>query len=293
MRLSLENVSYAYPTSGPERLCTAVDGVSLELAAGSTLGVMGRTGSGKSTLLELLAGVTRPAGGRVLADGVGVWESRAARRALAAARGLVFQRPERQFFEVTVEDELVAGLRGRGLSRGERHERAAEALELVGLDLGVIGSRSPLTLSGGQQRRVAIASVLALRPSVLLLDEPTAGLDPSARCACLDAVRACANAGVTVVMASHDADAVARACDDVLVMDAGRAVLRGSSRELLGNADLMREHGLDGCLPARAAAALAQAGVDVGNGILSAEELADAIARVAAAGVAARGEAAR
>lgn len=290
MRLTARDVSYRY--GGARARCRgcggrpavplarelAVGGVSLEVESGRALGLMGRTGSGKSTLLELLAGLLRPAAGEVLLDGADVCLDRAARSRLERERGMVFQLPERQFFELTVEREVTYALRQRGEKGGAAREAAAWALGLVGLDLGVIGDRSPFALSGGQQRRVALASVLAARPRLLLLDEPTAGLDPDARCDCLTAIRACVADGAAVVMASHDADAVAHVCDEVALLDEGSLVLAGPTRDLLGNAALMREHGLDGCQPARAAAALADAGVGVPGGVLTTEELVGQIA---------------
>ena len=290
MRLTARDVSYRYGgahagrgargvrTAGPHVRELAVGGVSLEVESGHALGLMGRTGSGKSTLLELLAGLSRPISGEVLLDGSSVWRDRAARAALERERGVVFQLPERQFFEPTVEREVTYACRRRGEKGEAARGAAARALSLVGLDLGLIGDKSPFALSGGQQRRVAIASVLAARPRLLLLDEPTAGLDPDARCDCLAAIRACAAGGTAVVMASHDADAVAHVCDEVALLDDGRLVLAGPTRDLLGDAPLMRGHGLDGCQPARAAAALAEAGVDVPGGVLTTEELVGQIA---------------
>lgn len=274
MRVTLEGASLCYETSPGERT-RALEDVSLEFAGGVT-GVMGETGSGKSTLLEVLAGALVPDAGCLLVDGADASRGQGAHR-LASSVGLVFQIPERQFFEATVEKELAFGLLARGHGSREARERAREALGLMGLSLDELGARSPFALSGGQQRRVAIASVLALRPRLLLLDEPTAGLDPRARAACLDAIRAAASAGATVVLASHDANALAAVAERVVVLEEGRVTLDGPVRELLGNAPLMREHGLEGACAARAASALRRAGVPVVGAPLTAEELAAAI----------------
>ena len=239
--------------------------VSIDFEGGVT-GLMGKTGSGKTSLLEVMAGATSPDSGRVRAQGDG-------------EIGLVFQLPERQFFEPTVEREVTFGLREHGLSASCARERAAHALALMGLDLAELAGMSPFSLSGGQQRRVAIASVLALRPSVLLLDEPTAGLDPRARRACLDAVRAAAGEGATVVIASHDANALAEVADRLVVLEEGRVTLDGPARTLLADAPLMRAHGLEPACAARAAAALRRAGIAVPGFPLTAEELADALVR--------------
>ena len=239
--------------------------VSIDFEGGVT-GLMGKTGSGKTSLLEVMAGATSPDSGRVRAQGDG-------------EIGLVFQLPERQFFEPTVEREVTFGLREHGLSASCARERAAHALALMGLDLAELAGRSPFSLSGGQQRRVAIASVLALRPSVLLLDEPTAGLDPRARRACRDAVRAAAGEGATVVIASHDANALAEVADRLVVLEEGRVTLDGPARTLLADAPLMRAYGLEPACAARAAAALRRAGIAVPGFPLTAEELADALVR--------------
>ncbi len=260
--MTLEHACLSYEGPAGEKSPALVD-VSLDLGGGVT-GLMGATGSGKTTLLEVVAGATPPDSGRVRVDG---------------EVGLVFQLPERQFFEPTVEREVTFGLRERGLPATVARERAARALALMGLDLAELAGRSPFSLSGGQQRRVAIASVLALRPSVLLLDEPTAGLDPRARRACLDAVRAAAGEGATVVMASHDANALAEVADRLVVLEGGRVTLDGAARALLADAPLMRAHGLEPACAARAAAALRRAGIAVPGCPLTAEELADALVR--------------
>ncbi|WP_346696431.1 energy-coupling factor ABC transporter ATP-binding protein [Thermophilibacter mediterraneus] len=276
MRVTLDKVCVSFEDASGGRT-RALEGVSLEFSGGVT-GLMGQTGSGKTTLLETVAGVLAPDSGRVLADGLDAARG-AGGRLLGASAGLVFQIPERQFFEPTVEEEVSFGLRARGASSSEARERSAWALDLMGLSLDELGRRSPFALSGGQQRRVAIASVLAVRPALLLLDEPTAGLDPRAREACLAAVRAAADEGATVVMASHDANALAEVADRVVCLEGGRVTLDGPARELLGDAALMRDHGLEASCAARAAAALRRAGVAVEGLPLDAEELARAIVR--------------
>lgn len=264
MRVTVERVSLTYEGPAGERI-TALADVSLELARG-VCGLMGRTGSGKTTLLEVMAGATRPDAGHVRAEGDG-------------GVALAFQLPERQFFEPTVEREVTFGLRARGVAASLARDRADRALALMGLSLEELGARSPFSLSGGQQRRVALASALALRPALLLLDEPTAGLDPHARRACLDAVRAAAADVATVVVASHDANALAEVADRLVVLEGGRVTLDGPARDLLADAALMREHGLEPACAARAACALRRAGVALDGAPLTAEELAEAIAR--------------
>lgn len=276
MRLTVERVSLAYETAAGERV-DALAAVSLEVASGEVLGVVGRTGSGKTSLLEVMAGARRPDAGCVLVDGADALREPRARARLADAVGLVFQQPERQFFETSVAREVAFGPACRGATAEEARERGRRACALLGLDLDELAERSPLTLSGGQQRRLAIASVLACEPGLLLLDEPTAGLDPRSRRACLDAVRAAADKGAAVVVASHDADALAEVAGRVAVLEGGRLTLDGPARELLGDAPLMREHGLDGCACARAAESLRAAGLPVEGAALTPAELATAI----------------
>lgn len=268
-------MSLSYEGASGGRIA-ALDDVSLSLGPG-VIGVMGQTGSGKTTLLEVMAGALPPDAGEMTFDGADALRGDGARR-LRAAVGMVSQIPERQFFESTVEREMAFGLIARGMDADAARMRASEALSELGLNLDELAMRSPFSLSGGQQRRVAIASVLALRPKLLLLDEPTAGLDPRSRSACLDAVRMAGRSGATVIVASHDANALAAVADRVVVLERGCVTLDGSARELLGNAPLMREHGLEPACASRAATALRRAGLAVPGAPLTAEELATAIA---------------
>ena len=275
MQLRLDHVRLFYEGASGGGIA-ALDDVSLSLGPGVT-GVMGQTGSGKTTLLEVMAGVLPPDAGGMTFDGADALRGDGARR-LRAAVGMVSQIPERQFFESTVGREMAFGLLARGMDADAARMRASEALSALGLSLDVLAPRSPFSLSGGQQRRVAIASVLALRPKLLLLDEPTAGLDPRSRSACLDAVRTAGRSGAIVIVASHDANALAAVADRVIVLEKGRVTLDGSARGRLGNAPLMREHGLEPACAARAADALRRAGVAVPGEPLTSEELAMAIA---------------
>ena len=261
MRVTLEDICLSFEGAAGERV-RALDGVSLCLEGG-VCGLMGQTGSGKTTLLEVIAGVVHPDSGRVHVGREVV--ARAGARGQSASIGLVFQIPERQFFEPTVEDEVTFGLLARGVSSTEARRRAEHALSIMGLSLEALGRRSPFALSGGQQ--------------LLLLDEPTAGLDPRAREACLAAVREAAAEGATVIMASHDANALAEVADRLVCLEAGRVTLDGPAREVLGDAELMRDRGLEPACAARAAAALRRAGVAVDGTPLDATELAVAVAR--------------
>ena len=230
--MRLEGASVTYEGAAGER-SRALDDVTLSLDGGVT-GLMGQTGSGKSTLLEVLAGVLPPDSGRLLVDGADALRGPGARR-LAASVGLVFQIPERQFFESTVEREVCFGLLARGAGAREARERAASALALMGLDLDEIGRRSPFALSGGQQRRVAIASVLVLRPALLLLDEPTAGLDPKERVRFRNLIASMAQDRI-VLLSTHIVSDVEYIADRILVMRSGAFVLQGTPDSVVAQA---------------------------------------------------------
>ncbi|HEY8449553.1 MAG TPA: energy-coupling factor transporter ATPase [Bacillota bacterium] len=270
-------MSYAYPARGPQR-GPAVHDVSLSLADGELAALIGPTGSGKSTLVQLLAGLIRPSAGRVLIDGTDPWQPRVDRRRLRQRVGLVFQYPEHQLFEETVRADVAFGPRNLGLEPDEIEQRVRRSLRLVGLDAGVL-ERSPLTLSGGQMRRVAIAGVLAMKPRHLILDEPTAGLDPRGRAELIDLLRRLnRQEGMTILLVSHNMDEVARLAQRVFVLDGGRLALAGPVRQVYRHVERLRALGLDVPLPTRLVSALADRGWPLDRDALTADEAAAAIA---------------
>ena len=223
----------------------ALDDISFIIETGSFTGIIGQTGSGKSTLIQHLNGLLKPVSGRVLLDGrdLNGQGSRAAdiRRKI----GLVFQYPEYQLFEETVEKDIAFGPKNTGLKEDEIRERVREAMEIVGLDYDVFASRSPFDLSGGQKRRAAIAGVIAMRPEVLILDEPAAGLDPASRREMLEMIRQFhRKQGATIVLVSHNMDDVAEYCEQVLVIDKGRLALSGTPREIFSHRGKLESLGL-------------------------------------------------
>jgi energy-coupling factor transport system ATP-binding protein len=241
--IQVEDLAHTYARGTP-LAHAALRGVSLEIAPGERVGIVGRTGSGKSTLVQHLAGLLKPTAGRVLLDGVAAHaRSSAARRRKIA---IAFQYPEHQIFEHTVLREVAFGPRNLGLAKGEIAGRVSWALEMVGLDAEAMGARVPFTLSGGEMRRVALASALAMRPEVLILDEPTAGLDPQGRRELLSrVVRWQEEIGLTLVLVSHDLDELARAVERVVLLDDGKVVANGPVRRVLSDGDLLRASGLD------------------------------------------------
>jgi energy-coupling factor transport system ATP-binding protein len=259
----------------------ALRGVDLVVRRGECLGLVGPTGSGKSTLVQHFNGLLRPTEGRVVVDGVEVRPGSPAVRDVRRKVGLLFQYPEHQLFEATVFDDVAFGPRNLGLDPEEVAERVRESLQWVGLDPDRFGSRSPFSLSGGEMRRVAIAGVLAMRPQVLILDEPTAGLDPAGRREILARIRELhRKARLTVVLISHSMDDVARLCQRVVVLHQGRVFLDAPVREAFAQADRLRGIGLDVPRATDVLLRLRAAGLPVRCDRLTAEEACEEIVRV-------------
>ena len=219
--IQTEGLTYRYGIGTPFEK-TAVDHVDLEIEAGSFVGIIGHTGSGKSTLIQHLNGLLRPTEGKVLLDGVDIWADKSKMRQMRFRVGLVFQYPEYQIFEETVAKDIAFGPRNMGLAEEEVQARVQETAAIVGLSEEIL-KQSPFLLSGGQKRRVAIAGVMAMRPEVLILDEPTAGLDPRGREEILQEIQAYRNqTRATILLVSHSMEDVARHAKKILVMNAGK-----------------------------------------------------------------------
>lgn len=238
----------------------ALRDVSLTVRRGEFLGLAGHTGSGKSTLVQHLNGLIRPQEGSVCALGLDLSNKKDA-AAVKAKVGVVFQYPERQLFAETVAQDVAFGPRNLGLPQDEVARRVASSLARVGLDLAAIGDKSPFELSGGQQRRVAFAGVLAMEPEVLVLDEPMAGLDPAARRDFLGLIGRLHREGLTVVMVSHSMDDLANCCDRIVVMNEGAVFVEGTPSQVFAHANELKSIGLGVPAAQRMALALAQAGV--------------------------------
>lgn len=231
MSIQIENLSYSYrlPAGGE---IAALRNISCTIPAGDFTGILGSTGSGKSTLLQLIAGLRLPTNGRIYLNGEEINARGYDRNRLREAVGMVFQNPEYQLFATTVEKDVAFGLRYSGLSRTEVTARVQWALETMGFVFEAIRYQSPLALSGGEKRRVALAGVLARQPQILLLDEPIAGLDPYGRQIFLQVLREINQTGTTVIMASHNMDALAEYTTQLLVLEEGRLVEAGPTREV-------------------------------------------------------------
>lgn len=253
----------------------ALRDVSLTVRRGEFLGLAGHTGSGKSTLVQHLNGLIRPQEGFVRALGLDLSNKKDA-AAVKAKVGVVFQYPERQLFAETVTQDVAFGPHNLGLPQDEVDRRVESSLSRVGLDLSTVGDKSPFELSGGQQRRVAFAGVLAMGPEVLVLDEPMAGLDPAARRDFLELIDRLHRDGLTVVMVSHSMDDLANCCDRIVVMNEGAVFAEGTPAQVFAHADELKSIGLGVPAAQRMALALAKAGVPLRfDGLYTVESLAD------------------
>jgi energy-coupling factor transport system ATP-binding protein len=239
MEIACEGVSFSYEEG--DRGVQALSDVSFSLSAGATVALLGPTGSGKSTLLQVIRGLSTPDAGVVRLDGLSPGEPGYAERQRQV--GIVFQTPEMQLFAMTCLDDVSFGPQQLGWEDAAVRAAAEEALERVGLPVSVFGNRHPYSLSGGEQRRLALAGVLAMRPRVLLLDEPFVSLDPAARRDLVGIVRALAADGVGLVLATHDVDQAWALCEERLVLDHGHLVSAGAWRfDQDGEADLLAHH---------------------------------------------------
>ena len=241
--LKTEDLTYQYSIGTPFEK-TAVDHVNLEIEEGAFVGIIGHTGSGKSTLIQHFNGLIRPTSGKIYLDGTDIWADKTNIRQVRFQVGLVFQYPEYQIFEDTVYKDIAFGPRNMGLSEAEIKERVEETAALVGLTQAQL-NQSPFDLSGGQKRRVAIAGVMALRPKVLILDEPTAGLDPKGREDILREIRRYhKETGRTVLLVSHSMEDLANCAEKILVMNAGKVFCYDTVENVFRQAKALQEIGL-------------------------------------------------
>lgn len=244
MPLTLEHVTHTYQEGSPYQ-ATALHDIDLTIEDGELLALIGHTGSGKSTLAQHLNGLLKPNSGRVLLDGQDINARDINQKNLRFQIGLVFQYPEYQLFEETVYKDIAFGPKNMGLDKDEVDRRVRAAMDRVGLQFDEAAEKSPFELSGGQMRRVALAGVLAMQPRILVLDEPTAGLDPKARSFLLSDVEALHRDGTTVVMISHSMDDVARLATRIVVLEKGQIVMTGAPDQVFSQYDRLTQMGLD------------------------------------------------
>ncbi len=280
MRIEAKELTHTYMPNSPAE-ATAIRGVNLVIGEGEFIGIIGHTGSGKSTLAQHMNGLLRPTSGSITVNGIEIPPKGGDMRPIRRAVGMVFQYPEYQLFEETVERDIAFGPKNLGLEGEELTERVRSAMEDVGLQYEVYAPRSPFELSGGQKRRVAIAGVLAMRPNVLVLDEPTAGLDPRGREEIIGLIRDWHRDGRSVIMISHSMDDVALLCTRVIVMAEGQLLTQGTPEEVFARDEELLSHGL--ALPEAASIAkkLRKAGFAVPAGIVTMERLEEEILKIA------------
>ena len=270
--MQIEDLTHTYSAGTPFQRC-AVEGLSMTVGAGEFLGVIGHTGSGKSTLIQHLNGLLQPTSGRILLEGRDIWAEPKKIRDVRFKVGLVFQYPEYQLFEETVYKDIAFGPKNMGLDAEEIDRRVRDAAAFVGLHETLL-DKSPFELSGGQKRRVAIAGVIAMEPKVLVLDEPTAGLDPQGRDAILTQIQAYHRAkGAAVVLVSHSMEEIARNVDRIVVLSDGKVYMEGAPKQVFARAHELEQVGLDVPQVTKVAAALKARGLDIDTAVYTVEAL--------------------
>lgn len=280
MPIEVRHLTHTY-SQGSAFQATAIMDVNLTIQDGEFIGVIGHTGSGKSTLVQHLNGLLTPTSGQVLIDGEDMNQKGVDRRRIRQKVGLVFQYPEYQLFEETIAKDIAFGPKNLGLSPEEVDRRVRRAMEWVHLDYDRYAQRSPFELSGGQMRRVAIAGVLAMESKVLILDEPTAGLDPRGRDRILDMVKQLhAQGGVTVIMVSHSMDDISRLATRLIVMNKGRLVADGTPRELFRQVGMMESVGLGVPQATTLCALLRKRGIDIPDDLYTIDQVREHLLRL-------------
>jgi len=283
MSIQVEKVNYTYLQPSGEKV-EALKDVSCSIAAGDFVGIMGHTGCGKTTLIQLLAGLRAPSSGRIYLNGEDINAKGYDKSSLRQKVGVMFQNPEYQLFATTVENDVSFGLKYSGLGPREVTARVKWALETVGFDFEKVRNQSPLALSGGEKRRVALAGVIAVRPPILIFDEPIAGLDPYGRENFLRFAQEMNQAGTTMIMVSHNMEALAEYTQQLLVLEQGRLLDAGPTREVFARLQ-QRKNGVSGQTEAqRIAAMLAEKDLPLSSGILTYADLLAALKQELAGG---------
>lgn len=286
--LVCENLEYLYSVGTPFET-HALDNVNLEIEQGDLIGIIGHTGSGKSTLIQHLNGLLEPHNGKVILDGKDIWtkENKKNIRQVRFAVGLCFQYPEYQIFEEDVYKEIAFGPKQMGLDEAEIDKRIKKSMAFVGLDFDKYYQKSPFDLSGGQKRRVAIASIIAMEPKVLILDEPCAGLDPKGRDVILNLIKTYqAEMGNTVLFVSHSMEDVAKLCKKVLVMNKGKVAYCGSVDEVYSHGNELKQMGLNVPEVTDIFLKLKASGIDCKTNIYTVEQAVDEYKRLLKGGTA-------
>ena len=275
-KLTVENVSFVYSAGTPFEV-KALDGVSVNIESNRITGIIGHTGSGKSTLVQMFNGLIRPTEGKILLDGEDIWADPKKISAIRYRVGLVMQYPEYQLFEETVEADIAYGPKNMGLDDTEIANRVLESAKFVGLEPQDL-KKSPFDLSGGQKRRAAIAGIMAMRPEVLVLDEPSAGLDPAGKKSIFEGIQKYAEAtGAAVIIVSHSMDDMAKYCEDIIVMSHSRVAMTGKRNEIFSRGDELETIGLGVPQMTYLVRLLAQKGINLPQDIFTVDDAEAAI----------------
>ncbi len=278
-KLSLKNVSYTYGEGTPFEI-KALKDVSLDIKSGMITGIIGHTGSGKSTLVQMLNGLLKPSSGHVMLDGKDIWEKPKEISKVRYQVGLVMQYPEYQLFEETVKKDIAYAPINMGLSEEEIEDRVIEAADFAGVDRSLL-DKSPFDLSGGQKRRVAIAGIMAMRPDVLVLDEPAAGLDPRGKNLILSGIREYQRkTGAAVVLVSHSMEDMAKYCDEIIVMANAGLIMQGSCDEVFSRSSSLTDIGLDVPQITKIMMAIKARGIDVNDSVYTVDAAYDEIIKL-------------
>ena len=281
MSVIVKNLTYIYDEGMPFA-SKAIDDISFEIKDNDFVGLIGHTGSGKSTLIQHLNGLLKPSSGEIIVNGFNITDKDLNLTEIRKRVGIVFQYPEYQLFEETVEKDIAFGPGNLGLDEEEISKRVRKSMEAVGLDYETYKDKSPFDLSGGQKRRVAIAGVIAMNPEVLILDEPTAGLDPGGRYEIFNLIKKLhRDNNITIILSSHSMDDMAKLAQTIIVMNHGKIEFMGTPREVFtSHAARLREIGLDVPQVLELATKLRNKGFDIRPDVLTVEEIKDEILKV-------------
>ena len=281
MSVIVKNLTYIYDEGMPFA-SKAIDDISFEIKDNDFVGLIGHTGSGKSTLIQHLNGLLKPSSGEIIVNGFNITDKDLNLTEIRKRVGIVFQYPEYQLFEETVEKDIAFGPGNLGLDEEEKSKRVRKSMEAVGLDYETYKDKSPFDLSGGQKRRVAIAGVIAMNPEVLILDEPTAGLDPGGRDEIFNLIKKLhRDNNITIILSSHSMDDMAKLAQTIIVMNHGKIEFMGTPREVFtSHAARLREIGLDVPQVLELATKLRNKGFDIRPDVLTVEEIKDEILKV-------------
>jgi energy-coupling factor transport system ATP-binding protein len=280
MSIKIENLTHIYMPKTPFEK-KAIDDVSIEIKQGEFVALIGHTGSGKSTLIQHINGLLKPTSGRIIIDDIDITKKNTKLTNIRKKVGLVFQYPEYQLFEETIEKDISFGPQNLGLDNDEINKRVRRAMNIVGLDYDEYKDKSPFEISGGQKRRVAIAGVVAMEPKVLILDEPTAGLDPKGRDDILSKIVELYNEyNMTIILVSHSMEDVAKVAKRVVVMDRGKCILDGKPEEIFREIEILESVGLAVPQVTYLIRELRSKGFDVSQDIFTIEEAKQELLRI-------------